>query len=125
MQQTASPTTTANYSVFATLQSNSNLNSNSNSTWYKKCICGLKHRYSDCCYILKQKRPQGWKPDLDIQKKVDEMIPFIPSIKRMLDQIQIDTKVLEAENTESTIDFDSKTLPSTTPTSHAAMFSTG
>jgi hypothetical protein len=129
MQQTASPNSTANHSAFATLQSNSNSdsnsNSNSNSTWHKKCICGLKHRYSDCCYILKQKRPQGWKPDLDIQKKVDEMIPFIPSIKRMLDQIQNDTKVLEAENTESTIDFDSKTLPSTTPTSHATMFSTG
>jgi hypothetical protein len=33
---------------------------------------------------------------------------------------------LEAKkNTESIINFNSKTLPSTTPTSHAAVFSTG
>jgi hypothetical protein len=43
MQQKAFFTTTANYSAFVTLQSNSNFNSNSNSIWYKKCICGLKH----------------------------------------------------------------------------------
>ena len=44
----------------------------------------------------------------------------------MVDRVRKDTKELEAENTESTIDFDSKTTPaSTTPTCNAAMFSTG
>ena len=68
MQQQA-PTTTANHSAFATLQNNSNSDSNSNSNsnldcnhncnsqWHKKCICGLIHRYDDCYYIVKQKRP--------------------------------------------------------------------
>jgi len=52
------------------------------------------------------------------------MISSIPWVKRMVDRIQKDTGELEAKDAESTIDFDSKTLPSTAPTSHAAMFST-
>ena len=66
MQQ-ASSTTTANNSAFTALQNNSNSdsngnsnsysNSNSNLRWYKECICGLIHQYSDCYYIAKQKRP--------------------------------------------------------------------
>jgi hypothetical protein len=52
------------------------------------------------------------------------MISSIPWVKRMVDRVRKDTEELEAENTESTIDFDSKNLPSTAPTSHTAMFST-
>ena len=119
MQQ-VSTTTTANHSAFATFQNNTN--SNSNSTWHKKCICGFTHRYDDCYYIAKQKRPQGWKPDPDIQKKIDEMISSIPWVEHMVNRIRKNTK---AENTESIIDFDSKTTPaSTTPTCNAAMSST-
>jgi hypothetical protein len=55
MQQQASSTTTANHSAFIILQSN--LDSNSDLKWHKKCIYGLIHRYDDCCYINKQKRP--------------------------------------------------------------------
>jgi hypothetical protein len=125
MQQQAPSTTNANYSAFATLQSNSNSDSNSNlnsnSTWHKRCICGFTHRYDDCYYIAKQKRPQGWKPEPNIQKKIDEMISSMPWVERMVNRIRKNT---EAKNT-GTIDFDSKSLPSTTPTSHAAMFSTG
>src|SRR6266550_3699994 len=69
MQQ-ASSTSTANNSAFATLgNSNSNTdsnNSNSNSKWNKIYICGLKHQFGDCFYIVKRKRPQGWKPNLDV-----------------------------------------------------------
>jgi hypothetical protein len=70
MQQVVSTSTTpANSSAFATLQNNSNSNSNSdsnpnsngnsnsNSRWNKKCICGLVHRFNDCYYIAKKKRP--------------------------------------------------------------------
>jgi len=126
MQQ-ASSNTTANHSAFATLQGNSDSNSNSNSKPHKKCICGFAHRYSDCYYIAEQKRPQGWKPNLDIQKQIDEIILSIPWVKDMVNRIRGNTKgELEAENTESTIDFDSKATPaSTTPTCNAAMFSTG
>ena len=69
MQQAAPTSSTANNSAFATLQGNSNSNtdsngnsnsnSSSNSKWHRKCIYGLKHRYSDYYYIAKHKRPQG------------------------------------------------------------------
>ena len=120
MQQ-AAPTTTASNSAFATLQSNAD--SNSYSKWNKECICGLVHRFSDCYYIAKQKRPQGWEPEPDVQKKVEDTISSTPWIKRIVNRIQEEEQ--EAKNTESTIDFDSKTTPaSTTPTCHAAVFST-
>ena len=129
MQQVS--TTTANHSAFATLQSNTNSNSNSNfnsnfdSKWHKKCICGFTHWYDDCYYIAKQKRPQDWKLNLDIQNKIDEMILSIPWVERMVNWIRKDIKEeLEAKNIESIIDFDSKTTPaSKTPTCNAAMFS--
>jgi hypothetical protein len=138
MQQIASSTSTANNSAFATLQGNSNSNSNSNSDpngssnsnsrWHKECICGLVHRFNDCYYIAKQKRPHGWRPNPDVQKKVDETISSTPWIKRIVNRIQKreqEAKENNQKNTESTIDFDSKTSASTTPTSHAAVFSTG
>jgi len=64
MQQAASSATPANNSAFATLgnsnsNSDSNSNSNSDSKWNKECICGFKHRFSSCYYIVEQKRPQG------------------------------------------------------------------
>ena len=90
MQQAAS-TTTANNSAFATLQNNENSNSDSNSSsnsrWNKECVYGFKHRFSDCYYIAEQKRPQGWKPNPDIQKKVEEAILSTPWIKRIVNQI--------------------------------------
>ena len=128
MQQ-AAPTTTANNSAFATLQNNTDSNSNSNSNpssnsrWNKECVCGSKHRFSDCYYIVEQKRPRGWKPNADIQKEVDEKISSTPWIKRIVKLIQ--KREQEAKNTESTIDFDSKTSASKTPTINAAVFSTG
>jgi len=93
MQQVVSTSTTpANNSAFATLQnnlnsnsnsdpnsnSNSNGDSNSNLRWNKKCICGLVHRFNDCYYIAEKKRPNGWRPNLDVQKEVEEKILSTP-----------------------------------------------
>jgi hypothetical protein len=60
-----------------------------------------------------------------MQKKIDKIISSIPWVKRIVDRVRKDTKELKAENTESTIDFDSKTtLASTTLNYNAAMIST-
>ena len=42
----------------------------------------------------------------------------------MVNRVRKNVEELVAENIESIIDFDSKSAPPTTPTSHAAMFST-
>ena len=62
MQQVAFSATTANSSAFITLGNlnpnlDSNGNSNSNSKWNKIYVYGLKHRFGDCFYIIKRKRP--------------------------------------------------------------------
>ena len=50
----------------------------------------------------------------------------MPWVKDMVNQIQGNIKgELEAKNTESTINFNSKASPSKTPTSYTAVFSTG
>jgi hypothetical protein len=44
----------------------------------KKCLCGGFHLYADCYYLIESKRPKGWNPNPEIQKKVEKMIenPF-------------------------------------------------
>jgi len=55
---------------------------------------------------IKKDLPQGWEPNPNIQKKIDEMISSIPWVNPIIKWIQ--KEELEAKNTE-TIDFDSKT----------------
>lgn len=38
----------------------------------KPCICGDTHWYSDCFYLLPEKRPAGWTSKATKQKKVDD-----------------------------------------------------
>ena len=40
----------------------------------KKCICGKKHRFKDCYYLLKDLRPEGWTPDKSIEKIIEEKL---------------------------------------------------
>src|SRR5437667_596645 len=37
-----------------------------------KCLYGKIHNFSECLYIVEWKRPKDWKPDLEIQKRVEE-----------------------------------------------------
>lgn len=36
------------------------------------CICGSKHWFSECNYLNEERRPANWKPNEDIQKKVND-----------------------------------------------------
>lgn len=36
------------------------------------CICGSKHWYSECFYLNEDKCPANWKPNKEVQKKVNE-----------------------------------------------------
>ena len=40
----------------------------------RKYICGSKHWYSECSYLIEAKHTSGWKPDPKITKKVEEAI---------------------------------------------------
>ena len=41
-------------------------------TFNKKCVCGEIHRFKDCPYLVKLKRPHGWTPKPDLQKTIDK-----------------------------------------------------
>ncbi len=54
------------------------------------CLCGLRHQY---WYIAKSTRASGWKPNEEIQKKVEEMITNgMPELKAHIEQIKKDDR---------------------------------
>jgi hypothetical protein len=40
----------------------------------RPCVCGLDHRFEKCPYLIESIRPKDWKPDLEIQKKIDDKL---------------------------------------------------
>lgn len=38
------------------------------------CLCGELHRFKDCPYLIKEKRPPDWKPDQDTQERIKEKL---------------------------------------------------
>lgn len=40
----------------------------------KPCLCGETHWLADCYYLVPENRPQGWRPNVAKQKKVDEAL---------------------------------------------------
>jgi hypothetical protein len=45
------------------------------------CLCGKNHYYGKCFYLNAAVRPDGWKPDQEIQNKIDQAIKEKPSLK--------------------------------------------
>ena len=39
-----------------------------------ECACGMAHWYSDCYYLNESLRPNGWKPNAKMVKKVEEAL---------------------------------------------------
>jgi hypothetical protein len=40
----------------------------------RDCLCGEPHRFKDCPYLIKEKRPPDWTPDQDIQERIKEKL---------------------------------------------------
>ena len=49
------------------------------------CICGDKHWFSDCYYLVPEKRHKGWNPRSDTQQKVNSKLAD-PKIKAKIDR---------------------------------------
>ena len=64
----------------------------------KTCICGAEHRFSTCPYLIESKRPQGWTPDPEIQKVVDEKLK-IPGVKKGVERARQSVKEKEQDKT--------------------------
>jgi pentatricopeptide repeat protein len=40
----------------------------------KTYLCGKLHRFKKCWYLVEKLRLSGWKPDLALQRQIDEKI---------------------------------------------------
>ncbi|ERF72675.1 hypothetical protein EPUS_07468 [Endocarpon pusillum Z07020] len=54
---------------------------------YSNCLCGEKHTFSMCPYLIEQRRPKGWSPIDRIQKEINEKLKN-PALKRAVKRAQ-------------------------------------
>lgn len=54
----------------------------------KTCVCGEKHRWSECPYLVENKRPQGWKQDEEILKKITEKLEKNSWLKKAIEKVK-------------------------------------
>jgi hypothetical protein len=53
----------------------------------RPCVCGKDERFTNCAYLFEENRPAGWKPDPEIQKRVDDKLKK-PNLKAIIDKIR-------------------------------------
>ena len=71
---------------------------------FRRYVCGRGHRYIDYYYIIEAKRPNGWKPNAEVLKRIEEALKD-PKIKGNIErqkQIWKDTKGKEKSISSST-----------------------
>jgi hypothetical protein len=57
----------------------------------RPCLCRRRHYFNQCWYIVESTRPSGWKPNEEIQKKVENKIANVkPKFKAYIKQIKKD-----------------------------------
>lgn len=71
---------------------------NQRATFSKKCVCGEIHRFRDCPYLIESKRPTGWTPKLDLQRKIDERIQKSKKLRELIERAK---KGVNGQHTKS------------------------
>jgi hypothetical protein len=46
-----------------------------------ECVCGLRHPWKKCFYLIQSIRPTTWIPNAEIQKKIDQKLASDPKLK--------------------------------------------
>lgn len=50
------------------------------------CLCGQKHYWKDCPYLVENKHPQGWQPDQVIQNSITQKLESNPSLRAKVEK---------------------------------------
>jgi reverse transcriptase-like protein/Pol polyprotein/gag-pre-integrase-like protein len=82
------------------------------------CFCQQEHFYKDCPYINNSNRPNGWRPDPDIQKRLDNKLEKDFRFKRRVEAIRRSQKK-DSKDTNKT------STETKGPTVRAAMYTIG
>ena len=85
------------------------------------CFCQQEHFYKDCPYINDSSRPGGWKPDPDIQKRLDIKLERDFRFKRRVEAIRKQQK----KGSQDPKDTDKTSSETKGPTIRAAMYTVG
>lgn len=54
----------------------------------KKCFCDQEHLWRDCPYVNDTKRSSGWKPEKEIQEKLERMLESNTRLKSVVESVQ-------------------------------------
>jgi hypothetical protein len=52
------------------------------------CVCGMKHPYADCYYLFPNLRPDGWKPNPGVEKRIETTLTKNDRIRRNVDRVK-------------------------------------
>ena len=74
----------------------------------RDCLCGKKHLFKNCPYLIESKRPTGWKPDPEIQRNIDQKLEKIPKLRNAVEVIQKQESSKKKETSESSGESPSK-----------------
>ena len=69
--------------------------------WTKLCVCGEKHRFSECLYLVETRRPIGWKADLGVQQKIDKKLANNSRLKSIIDRVMTKGKATDNSTPKS------------------------
>jgi uncharacterized protein YchJ len=61
------------------------------------CPCGTIHKWRDCLYVMKTKRTKSWRPNKDIEAKVDAYICEKPGFQYVIQKAEEQEKARTAQ----------------------------
>jgi hypothetical protein len=78
------------------------------------CLCGIKHPFKDCPYVVEAKRPEDWKPDEKVEEKFRKEMkrntPARKSIERTLKNEKNPTNFGAKSSEDSNLSESKKTI---------------
>lgn len=73
--------------AFATFQGQSNQSLPSQSDRpLRDCLCGEKHRFDDCYYLILDSRPSSWRPDPKIVEKIENKMKGSKPLRQAIER---------------------------------------
>ncbi|KAM4067597.1 hypothetical protein HRG_012312 [Hirsutella rhossiliensis] len=74
--------------------------SSRNSAGVPLCVCGKYHRFSECFYLIELIRPDGWKANEKVEKKIRDVQDSTPWVRKVIADTQ---KRMQKETEDSSL----------------------
>jgi len=65
----------------------------------RECLCGVVHHFKECPYLMETKRTPGWKPDREVEQRIDEKLRTNANLKGIIDRLRQGPKEIIKETT--------------------------